>query len=190
MPAAILGETLAKMASSMAVTENEIDPRDFRRVMGQFATGVTVITTISGDQVRGMTANAFMSGSLEPPICVVSIAKRARMHETMRAARRFVVNVLAHDQAAIATHFAGGPTNNPRIDLGWVDGLPALRDAMARMAADIAAEHDCGDHTLFIGRLFHMSADRGREPLVYHGTRFGTLVHTKEDQQLPVPEFW
>jgi flavin reductase len=178
------------MTKNAPVQGLEIDPRDFRRVMGQFATGVTVLTTVSGGEVRGMTANAFMSGSLNPPLCVVSIAKRARMHEAVQDARRLVVNVLAHEQMAVALHFAGQPRGNARIDIGWIDGIPSLRDAIARMAANVVAEHDCGDHTLFLGHLFHMDADRGREPLLYHQARFGSLVHTREDQKIPVPEFW
>src|SRR5262245_11494155 len=178
------------MATGLGRTVPEIDPRDFRRVMGQFATGVTVITTIAGGEMRGMTANAFMSGSLQPPLCVVSIAKRARMHEAMRIGQRFVVNILAHDQQAMASHFGGRPEIDPHFELGWIDGLPTLRNAMAHIAADITGENECGDHTLFIGHLFHMDADRGREPLLYHDARFGTLVHSRRDQPVPVPEFW
>lgn len=168
----------------------EIDPREFRRVMSQFASGVTVITTIHDGEIRGMTANAFMSGSLEPPLCVVSIAKRARMHGLVHESRRFVVNVLAHDQSDVAIHFAGRQSPNAVIELGWIDGLPMLRDALAHMAADIVAEHECGDHTLFVGQLFHIDAAKFGQPLLYHQSRFATLLHTKQDQVITVPEFW
>ena len=67
----------------------EIDPALFRRVMGSFATGVTVILAEVKGETRGMTANAFMSGSLEPPLCIVSVAKRAHMHAHLAAAERF-----------------------------------------------------------------------------------------------------
>lgn len=167
-----------------------IDPREFRRVMGQFVTGVTVITTTHGGEIRGMTANAFMSGSLDPPLCVVSIAKRAHMHELAKQAGRFVVNILAHDQGDLAIHFAGRPRAGTTIELSWIDGLPALRDALAHIAARIVAEHDCGDHTLFVGHLVHMDAAGHGRPLVYHRSRFGDLLHTKQDQVIPVPEFW
>jgi flavin reductase (DIM6/NTAB) family NADH-FMN oxidoreductase RutF len=75
--------------------------------MSRFATGVTVITVREGDHVRGMTANAFMSGSLEPPLLVVSVAKRARMHACLLAAERFGVNILAEKQEEVSEHFAG-----------------------------------------------------------------------------------
>jgi flavin reductase (DIM6/NTAB) family NADH-FMN oxidoreductase RutF len=168
----------------------EIDPREFRRVMGQFASGVTVITTIHDGEVRGMTANAFMSGSLEPPLCVVSVAKRARMHRLVQETGRFVVNVLAHHQSEVAIHFSGRPNPKAIIELGWIDGLPMLRDALAHMAANIVAEHECGDHTLFVGHLFHIDAGKFGQPLLYHQSRFASLLHTKQDQVITVPEFW
>ena len=69
-----------------------VDHMLFRRVMGSFATGVTVITTEARGEVRGMTANAFMSGSLEPPLCVISVAKRARIHPLLVEAGHFGVS--------------------------------------------------------------------------------------------------
>lgn len=178
------------MAAPTDVEELRIDPGEFRRVMGQFVTGVTVVTTVHGGEIRGMTANAFMSGSLDPPLCVVSIAKRAHMHELAKKAGRFVVNVLAHDQDDLAIHFAGRPRADAVIELRWIDGIPALRDALAHMAADIVAEHDCGDHTLFVGHLIHMDTTGHGRPLVYHMSRFGGLLDSKQDQVIPVPEFW
>lgn len=178
------------MATATDVGQLHIDSGEFRRVMGQFVTGVTVVTTVHDGEIRGMTANAFMSGSLDPPLCVVSIAKRAHMHELAKKAGRFVVNVLAHDQDDLAIHFAGRPRGDATIELRWIDGLPALRDALAHMAADIVAEHDCGDHTLFVGHLFHLDATENGRPLVYHQSRFGGLLHTRQDQVIPVPEFW
>jgi flavin reductase (DIM6/NTAB) family NADH-FMN oxidoreductase RutF len=174
----------------MTPSAKEVDPRHFREVMGQFASGVTVITTLHDGEIRGMTANAFMSGSLEPPLCVISVAKRARTHVCLQETRRFVVNILAHDQSEVAIHFSGRPSPKAMIEIGRIDGIPMLQNVCAHLAADIVAEHDCGDHTLFIGHLFHMDADASRDPLVYHEGRFGTLVHTKQDQLVPAPEFW
>jgi flavin reductase len=168
----------------------EIRAGQFRRVIGQFATGVTVVTTVHDGEMHGMTANAFMSGSLEPPLCVVSIARRAQMHGHLLRAGRFAVNVLAHDQADVAFHFAGSPDSRALIEMEWVNGLPLLRDACAHLAAETVTTHDCGDHTLFVGHLFHMDASNARAPLLYHESRFGTLIHRKDDQGVPGPEFW
>jgi flavin reductase (DIM6/NTAB) family NADH-FMN oxidoreductase RutF len=167
-----------------------IDAVQFRKVMGQFATGVTVVTTARDGETRGMTANAFMAGSLDPPFCLVSVAKRANMHGHLTAAARFAVNVLAHDQSELALHFAGNPNPRAMIEMDWVNGLPVLRGACAHMAANVVATHDCGDHTLFVGHLFHMDTSNARAPLLYHESRFGSLVHRKEDQFFSGPEFW
>jgi flavin reductase (DIM6/NTAB) family NADH-FMN oxidoreductase RutF len=78
----------------------------FRRTLGMFATGVTVLTTRTQEQVHGMTANAFMSVSLRPPLVLVSVDRRARMSNLLHEGTRFGVNVLAADQAALSDHFA------------------------------------------------------------------------------------
>src|SRR4051812_38865036 len=84
-----------------------VPPALFRKVMSRFATGVTVITTDVGGEVFGMTANAFMAGSLTPPLCVISIARSAKMHARLVESRRFGVSFLAEPQAPLAQHFAG-----------------------------------------------------------------------------------
>jgi flavin reductase (DIM6/NTAB) family NADH-FMN oxidoreductase RutF len=153
---------------------HRVDPKQFRRVMSRFATGVTVITAAADGETRGMTANAFMSGSLEPPLCVVSVAKRAHMHAFLCKSDQFAVNILAEGQERLADHFAGKTKSRTRIDLGTIDGIPVLAEASARILAETVATHDCGDHTLFIGHIRAMSTDE-RPPLVYHAARFGAF---------------
>jgi flavin reductase (DIM6/NTAB) family NADH-FMN oxidoreductase RutF len=166
---------------------SDITPTIFRRVMSRFPTGVTVVTAGGGGNVRGMTANAFMSGSLEPPLCVVSVAKRANMHAALLAAEHFGVSILARDQEELSIHFAGGPEPASPIRLEQVGPVALLREASARIAAENIAHHDCGDHTIFIGRIFHMEAS-DRLPLVYHASRYATLVHRPGERD--APEFW
>jgi flavin reductase (DIM6/NTAB) family NADH-FMN oxidoreductase RutF len=167
---------------------SEIEPRLFRRVMGRFASGVTVITAQNGDEVRGMTASAFMSGSLEPPLCVVAVAKRAHMHTVLMQSDRFGVNILAEDQEILSIHFAGRPVPGLSPEFDYVERVPVLSDPCARMAAQIVARHDCGDHTLFIGHILHMEAD-DRAPLAYHAGRYATVTYS-EDEEGSIPEFW
>ncbi len=122
---------------NMPEPAHEIDPAHFRRVMGRFATGVTVITARADGEVRGMTANAFMSGSLEPPLCIVSVTKRAHMHGHLIEAGAFAVNILADRPGGpTRTHFAGRPI--PGLDVPFVDlkGVPTLADASACIVAD------------------------------------------------------
>lgn len=174
----------------MSATElhPEIEPAHFRRVMGCFATGVTVILAEAEGETRGMTANAFMSGSLDPPLCVVSVAKRAHMHAHLAAARRFSVNVLAAGQEDFATHFAGRRVLGADPALNRRGGAPVLPGAVALIVADIAASHDCGDHTLFVGHIRLMEAD-DRPPLLYHKSRFAALLPMHEATP-GLPEFW
>ncbi len=156
--------------------------------MGRFATGVTVITATVAGETRGMTANAFMSGSLDPPLCVVSVTKRAHMHGHLGIAGRFAVNILAFGQEDYATHFSGSPIPGFAVRLRDIDGVLAIADASAWMIADTAATHDCGDHTIFVGHIHRMDADQ-RPPLIYHAGRYAALVPTRETAQ-PLPEFW
>ena len=166
----------------------EIDPAHFRRVMGRFASGVTVITAEADGEIRGMTANAFMSGSLSPPLLIISIAKRARMHSHLEAAGRFAVNILANGQDKYAGHYAGRPNPELKVAYALVGGIPTLKDASAFMTAETRATHECGDHTIFIGHIHYMSADN-RPPLVYHSGHYAALAYVG-DVNPALPEFW
>ena len=164
------------------------DTELFRKTMGGFVTGVTVITADAAGGPHGMTANAFMSGSLTPPLCVVSIAKRAHTHAMVVAAGRFGVNILGEHQRDLAIYFAGKKSLEIDTRFETVEQAPLLRDCAARIAARVENSHDCGDHTLFIGAILHMDAN-DRPPLVYHRGAFGGLAARKLGHT-PVPEFW
>jgi flavin reductase (DIM6/NTAB) family NADH-FMN oxidoreductase RutF len=156
--------------------------------MGRFATGVTIITTEIEGAVRGMTANAFMSGSLSPPLCIISVAKKARMHDALRVSRHFGVSILAHGQEKISQHFAGQGASDPDILFDHaMDGIPVLANVSAAIASRVAAEHDCGDHTIFIGHIVGMRDD-GRTPLLYYSGRYGTLQPKSEAN--PLLDYW
>jgi flavin reductase (DIM6/NTAB) family NADH-FMN oxidoreductase RutF len=167
---------------------HEISPDHFRKVMSSFATGVTVITARAGGEVRGMTANAFMSGSLEPPLCIISVTKRAHMHGHLIEAGRFAVNILTVGQEDYASHFAGRPIPGLEVPFAEVKGIPTLAEASARIAAEVTTTYDCGDHTIFIGHILAMSAD-DRPPLLYHAGRYAYLVPA-HGEEAPHPEFW
>lgn len=165
------------------------DLRLFRRVMGRFATGVTVITAEAEGGVRGMTANAFMSGSLSPPLCIISVAKKARLHAALERAGHFGVSMLAQGQEAISRHFAGQGIDQPELSFEHMDGIPVLANVSAAIAATVDARHDCGDHSLFIGHIVGLRDD-GRAPLVYHGGKYATLHYRKETAADPAIDFW
>ena len=148
----------------------------FRRTLGMFATGVTVLTTRKGESVHGMTANAFMSVSLQPPLVLVSIDRRARMCDLLHEGTRFGVNVLEASQAALSDHFAGRAgdgSREPQFEL--VHDTPLVEGALAHLVARIVRSYWGGDHSLFLGRVEYARYGDG-EPLLFHGGRYERLV--------------
>jgi len=166
-----------------------IDGKLFRRVMGRFATGVTVITAEAEGGVRGMTANAFMSGSLAPPLCLVAVAKKARLYSTLEQTRHFGISILAQGQEALSQHFAGLGETDPELLFEHLAGVPVLANVCAVIAAELAACHDCGDHSLFIGHVIGMRDD-GLLPLVFHGGKYATLHYKKTVRAAEAIDFW
>ena len=148
----------------------------FRRTLGMFATGVTVLTTRKGESVHGMTANAFMSVSLQPPLVLVSIDRRARMCELLHEGTRIGVNVLEARQWALSDHFAGRTvdgTSEPLFEL--VHDTPLVEGALAHLVARIVRSYWGGDHSLFLGQVEFARYGDG-EPLLFHGGRYERLV--------------
>lgn len=158
------------MAQADADIEAPFTPRDFRDAMGQFATGVVVLSTGSGDDVHAMTANAFMSGSLDPVLVLVSVAKTARMHGRLLQAGHYGVSVLSGAQHWVSNHFAGRPEPDRAPVFEALDGAPVVSGAIVRLAASLRHTYDCGDHTLFVGEVQALELDRAQDqPLLYYG---------------------
>jgi flavin reductase (DIM6/NTAB) family NADH-FMN oxidoreductase RutF len=154
----------------------EIDPRDFRNACGHFATGVTVVTTSCGEQgEHGMTANSFMSISLDPPLIAVSIGNKAKMLSRIHKAGRFAVSVLSHSMEAVASHFSGRPNGSLSDVFENCNGLPVVRDALAAFVADVVQEIPAGDHVIFVGRVCCLMQRSGRPPLIFSRGRFAAL---------------
>jgi flavin reductase (DIM6/NTAB) family NADH-FMN oxidoreductase RutF len=164
--------------------------RLFRDVMGRFATGVTVVTTRVAGDTFGMTANAFMAGSLVPLLCVVSISKRAQMHGRLLEARHYGVSFLSQEQQHLAAHFAGKRLEGlvPDFELG---PTPTLKRAVAAVTAELASTADCGDHTLFVGAITSLVLGDAARPLLFHRGRYERLDwRSAADKAEPPPEFW
>jgi flavin reductase (DIM6/NTAB) family NADH-FMN oxidoreductase RutF len=178
-------------ATSLARNDAPIDvQRLFRQVMGRFATGVTVVTTQLEDEVFGMTANAFMAVSLEPPLCVVSINRSAQMHGRLHAAGHYGVSFLSQEQQHFAAHFAGRRLERVMPDFERRGRTPVLKRAVAVVTADIVATTACGDHTLFIGRITSMSAADGPRPLLFYAGRYAQIDWRNPIENVEPPEFW
>lgn len=146
-----------------------IDDRLFRNAMGKFATGVTVITTEVDGKPHGMTANAFMSVSLNPKLVLVSISVNAKMHGRIKQSKRYAVNVLSDQQQHISELFAGQKKSGIEIQFDTFDNLPVLKDAIATITCNVAGEHLAGDHTLFIGEVTDIRINDGDPLLFYRG---------------------
>jgi flavin reductase (DIM6/NTAB) family NADH-FMN oxidoreductase RutF len=136
-----------------------------------------------------MTANAFMSGSLAPPLCVVSVARAARMHAHLTEAGHFGVSILAQGQQRLSAHFAGSPDPDLTVGFDRMGRTPVLAHAAGAVAAEVTATHDCGDHSIFIGRIVGLRA-RSEAPLVVHRGRYASLTYSDEAAPGPLVEFW
>jgi flavin reductase (DIM6/NTAB) family NADH-FMN oxidoreductase RutF len=159
-----------------------IDPRALRECCGRFATGVTVITTRTAEGDHGMTASAFMSVSLDPPLISISLDRRSKMLGKVQKSRRFAVNILSQHMRPHALHFSGRPDgtlpDGTVVDLFQEHpaGLPILRNAAAVIVADMVQQVEAGDHVLLLGHVLHLDHDPAAAPLLYHAGQFGCLA--------------
>jgi len=169
---------LAPTADELELGEGlEGDPAlAFRRTLGMFATGVTVLTTRVREQVHGMTANAFMSVSLQPPLVLVSIDRRARMGALLHQGTRFGVSVLEARQTGLSDRFAGRIADDPpEATFEIVHETPLVEGALAHLVARVVRSYWGGDHSLFLGQVEFARYGEGR-PLLFHGGRYERLV--------------
>jgi flavin reductase (DIM6/NTAB) family NADH-FMN oxidoreductase RutF len=148
------------------------DQEQFRRAMGCFATGVTIITVDYEGAVQGMTANAFASVSLDPMLVLVCVDQKARTHAHLHARKRFGINVLAENQGAISEHYADPDRTEPwegaRFDR-TKDGTPVLHGALAYFECRLQNAQDAGDHTIFIAEVEEIVVRSGQPLLFFQG---------------------
>lgn len=150
------------------------DPRDFRRALGSFATGVTIITTrdAAGEPV-GLTVNSFNSVSLNPPLVLWSLANEAMSLPAFRDAEYWAVHILATDQEELSTRFAKrGENKFADLDVeAGRGGIPLLKGCTARFQCRTASSYQGGDHLIFIGEVLDFDHSEN-PPLVFHGGRY------------------
>ena len=169
---------VAPLSESLELGEGlEGDPAlAFRRTLGMFATGVTVLTARVGEQVHGMTANAFMSVSLRPPLVLISIDRRAKMGALMHEGTRFGVSVLEARQTGLSDRFAGRVADDPpEATFELVHETPLVEGALAHLVARVVRSYWGGDHSLFLGQVEFARYGEGR-PLLFHGGRYERLI--------------
>jgi flavin reductase (DIM6/NTAB) family NADH-FMN oxidoreductase RutF len=143
--------------------------REFRKALGRFATGVTVVTTLQNGKVHAMTANSFVSVSLDPPLVLVSLDNRSYMHQILPSVGRYGVSVLAEDQRTLSDHFAGRPIGDTNIRFTNRAGATLLEDALAHFVVKVFGAHPAGDHTLYVGFVEYFEYREDRPLLFYAG---------------------
>ena len=173
-----IGETAVAPPSEERLEIEGDDPAvALRQTLGMFATGVTVITTAAGDQIHGMTANAFMSVSLEPPLVLISVDRRTKMCSMLHHGQRFGVSVLAADQHALSDRFAGRADEDaPEPGFAIVHETPLVDGAAAMFVSRVARSYWGGDHSLFLGKVEYAHRDPDARPLLFHGGQYGRLT--------------
>lgn len=168
-------------------------PAALRSILSLFPTGVTVVAAQEPDtgNVHGMTANAFMSVSLEPPLVVVSVREGANLHQRLSAVGRYGVSFLGEALESEARRFAGMPVppQAPPPQFVTQGGAPILAAAMAWLAADVIEAHEAGDHTLFVGRVVDLGAGDEQLPLCFFNARFAEVRPIAGEEALPI-EVW
>ena len=159
-----------------------LDSATYRKVIGHFATGVTVVTTDVDGRLHGMTANAVSSVSLDPLLLLVCVSKRAVSHGEMSRARAFAVNILDAGQEDLADLFARRAEPTPESLRGipfrrGPDGSPLLTGALAWLECATDASVEAGDHTIFLGRVTAGESRQDGQPLMYFrgGYRHGLI---------------
>lgn len=154
----------------------EFGQRELRDALGRFATGVTVVTTMTADGPLGITANSFASVSLDPPLVLWSPARKSRRFPAFESAPFFAVHVLSAEQRRLAEVFSA--SSDGFSGLAFAPGLgdaPLLDGCAARFECRHSAGHDGGDHLIVVGEVLRL-VQADLEPLVFYRGRYGTLA--------------
>lgn len=164
-----------------------IDPAMLRTVLGNFCTGVTVITAHDGERPYGFACQSVTSLSLEPPFVSFCPAKTSSSWPAMREAGRVCINVLAGDQRDLCGSFArsGG---DKFAGADWehgANGAPALHGVIASIEAELEFEHDAGDHTIAVCRVTALDAGRDVHPLLFFRGGYGSFASAEASEGVP-----
>jgi flavin reductase (DIM6/NTAB) family NADH-FMN oxidoreductase RutF len=156
--------------------------RRMRDLLAHFATGVTVVAARNGPLLAGMTANAIASISIDPPVLMASIARKAETHGAIIGSHAFAVSVLAADQRELAECFAQ-PTTATKLtrfcDAPWHEsetGSPILEGALAYFDCRLTERHDGGDHVIFLGEIVAAGFREDAEPLLWYASDYHHLA--------------
>lgn len=175
-------------ASAIVLEEGNpaIDRRAYRQCLGQFATGVTVMTTETGGHRAGVTANSFSSVSLDPPLILWSISKTSRSFQAFTEARHFAVNILGQDQIRLSQVFSSSEADK-FAKVEWSvgkHGSPVLYGVNGLLECEREAAYEGGDHLIIVGRVLRFATLEG-EPLIFAQGRYGVAESHPSLRSLP-----
>lgn len=150
--------------------------RSYRNALGQFATGITIVTARTAEGPVGMTANSFNSVSLNPPLVLWCLAKDSQRRPAFEQASEFGISVLRADQYDLAMDFAKeGQCFSAANSFDGASGVPLIRGALANFECRLERAMDAGDHEIILGRVERVSYVEG-DALIFQGGQFGTLM--------------
>lgn len=160
----------------------DVSQADFRKVLGRFATGVTVVTTCDGEQRLGITVNAFTSVSLDPPLILICIEKKSYLHSVLLRNAYFAVNLLAEDQHELSDCFAGHSDARRNFcdtpSHTAVTGAPVLDHSLGWLDCHIANVYSGGDHSIIVGKVEALGT-RDEKPLLYYRGKYPRIRPTE-----------
>ena len=165
----------------MKLTRSTVDPETMREAMRQWATGVTVVSSIYDGLQHGMTVSSFTSVSLDPPLVLVSMAKDARTHDLVQRSKIFGVTLLNQAQDEISDRFAGRTTEDQDRFAGLDTftlhtGAPFLSGGLSFLDCAVTASQEVGDNTLFIGEVIAVQVAHEGDPLIYYNRSYRRLM--------------
>ncbi|HBP5919927.1 flavin reductase family protein [Pseudomonas aeruginosa] len=153
----------------MTTQSAAVDAKQFRRVMGKFATGVTVITFKHEGKVVGMTANAFMSLSMDPPMVLISVRTQSRFASSVGKGDGFGIAFLREEHEHLSRHFGGRPDPDLSLVFDERNGTPLLPDALVQLAVRANSIHAGGDHLIYTADIESIQEADGRPLLFFSG---------------------
>ena len=171
-----------RTANTATTATTAFDAQAYRRALGTFPTGVAIITTRDAQREPvGLTCNSFSSVSLAPPLVLWSLRKASKSIEVFRQTRCFAINVLAEDQDHLSARFATSSITDKFEGVAWQDGhdaQPLISDCVARFECHTVAQHEAGDHIVFIGQVDRFQVLREEDPLVFYKGAYMMLTRS------------
>jgi flavin reductase (DIM6/NTAB) family NADH-FMN oxidoreductase RutF len=181
-------DTVVERIVEASILAMGLTPLEFRKAMGCFATGVTIVTVDLDGEIHGMTANAFASVSLDPLLLLVCVDRNARTHVHLHAKKRFGINVLAEHQRAISEYYARVACSHEQAEEEagarfdrTAKGTPMLRGALAYLECKLKSTQEAGDHTVFIAEVEDVVVAEG-EPLLFFKGRYRNIGEEVADE--------